>query len=87
MLYAKKVISIEDQKVIEGKPLHKEKITYLFNDVLKESLKFGFSDKYKRFLKILDESDDPASKELAKKLGECIYVKYASIKIICNNIK
>ena len=73
-LYANRVITDDDKKIMEIKPLEKDRVMYLLDEVLMRSLKSDYGKKYNGFLEVLQESDDPLAKELTKKLGELYYV-------------
>ena len=69
-LYAKRVITLDDKKVMEAKPLEKDRMMYLLDDVLIRSLNIGYGSKYNGFLKVLEESDDDVLDDLTRTLGE-----------------
>ena len=69
-LYAKRVITLDDKKIMEAKPLEKDRMNYLLDDVLIRSLNIGYGSKYNGFLKVLEESDDDVLDDLTRTLGE-----------------
>ena len=71
-LYAKDVITLDDKKMMESKPLEKDRMVYLLDDVLIRSLRSDHGSKYNGFLKVLEESDDSSVTDLTRKLGEYI---------------
>jgi len=79
-LYAKGVITLDDKKIMEAKPLEKDRMVYLLDDVLIRSLKIGYGSKYNRFLKVLEESDDDLVNVLTKKLDEFTQFSFVTYK-------
>ena len=69
-LYAKRVITLDDKTIMEAKPLEKDRMNYLLDDVLIRSLNIGYGSKYNGFLKVLEESDDDVLDDLTRTLGE-----------------
>jgi len=67
-LYAKQVITLDDKKIMESKPLEKDRMRYLLDDVLLCSLKSNVGLKYDSFVEVLEASDDALAKELFKKV-------------------
>ena len=71
-LFANGVITLDDKREMESKPLEKNRMKYLLDDVL-ISLKTDNGLKYNKFLEVLQGSDDCAIRELTRKLGQYIY--------------
>ena len=74
-LYAKDVITHDDKKIMESKPLEKDRMMYLLDDVLIRSLNMGFGENYNRFIMVLEESDNSLVNELA---GILVRIQYIS---------
>jgi len=72
-LFANGVITLDDKREMESKPLEKNRMKYLLDDVL-ISLKTDNGLKYNKFLEVLQGSDDCTIRELARKLGQYIYI-------------
>jgi len=69
-LLAEGVISLDDKKMIETKPLESDRVTYLLDDILLRSLSLGLMEKYTSFVKVLKHnSEDEVTKRLVKDLG------------------
>ena len=68
-LFANSVITLDDKREMESKPLEKNRMTYLLDEVL-ISLRTGSGLKYNKFLEVLQDSDDYTFTELAKNLGQ-----------------
>jgi len=72
-LFAKGVITYDEKRLIETKPLESDRVTCLLDDVLYRSLLMGVMDKYITFVKILEqkgeEEYDMVMEKLAKNLG------------------
>ena len=69
-LYSEDVITLDDKKRMESKPVEKDRMMYLLDDVLIRSLNMGFGKKYNGFLTALEESDDSSLIDLTRELGE-----------------
>ena len=70
-LYAKDVITDNERKIIDLK-IGEEKMMYLILDIIIPSLRLDNFNKYKGFLKAMEESDDTDLRSMAEKLGELI---------------
>ena len=68
-LFANSVITLDDKREMESKPLEKNRMRYLLDEVL-FSLRTGSGLKYNKFLEVLQDSDDYIFTELAKSLGQ-----------------
>ncbi|XP_065901124.1 cyclic GMP-binding protein C-like isoform X2 [Dysidea avara] len=73
-LYAKRVITLDDKKIMEAKPLQKDRMMYLLDDVLIRSLNIGYGSKYNGFLKVLEESDDDVLDDLTRTLAPPVLI-------------
>ena len=69
-LFAKKVVTLEQKKIIANKEKNDlEGMTAFLDDIILPSLEAKFSEKYKGFLEAMEENDDQTLKEMAKRLG------------------
>ena len=73
ILYSKYIITLPEKQKIDNITLNKEKNQCFFDEVLIPSLKVGMTEKYKAFIKVLEESDDSLLKFMAGKIGELTY--------------
>ena len=82
-LIAKKVITYDEQEIMEAKPVQKERMRYLL-DVITRSLRCNDGSKYNGFIKVLEESKDSTVNQLTRTLGEhasyCIIVYGVSVR-------
>ena len=76
-LLAKGVITYDEKRLIETKPLESDRVTCLLDDVLYRSLLMGVMDKYITFVKVLEqkgeEEYDMVMEKLATNLGMLHY--------------
>ena len=63
-LVAKKVIDDGQKEEIQKKTLKKDKVSFLFDDVIKPELVLGVSTKYDNLIKVL-EAGDSTTKRIA----------------------
>ena len=87
-LYAKKVISDVQKEEIQKKTMKKDKVSLLFDDVIKPELVVGVSTKYDNLIEVMKASDDSTAKHLAKLLegklcNFCVYVNIYITTCIC----
>ena len=75
-LYAKEVITESDKEMIETSRLKKQKMGYFLDKVITPSLQSSVTVKFKRFLEVMEESDDPIFIKMAVKLGNYDYCYY-----------
>ena len=72
-LFSKNVITLNDKKLLETKPLESDRVTYVLDDVLLGSLSVNVMDKYINFVGVLkqrgEDDDDVVLQKLAKDLG------------------
>ena len=73
-LYANEVITIEEKRLIDSKIGH-EKMDYLIAEIIIPSLKQGFDQKYKSFLKAMEDSEDTDLRSTAKMLGKLVLME------------
>ena len=59
---------MDDKKIMESKPLEKDRMIYFLDDVIIRSLKIGVGSKYNRFLSALENCDDDDGR--TNELGE-----------------
>ena len=71
-LYAYNVVTFDQKEEIEELPQKKRRINLI--DLIIRSLDIGIADLYNGFLKVLKESEDVSTRELAKMLGELIHL-------------
>ena len=67
-LYSKKVINDEEKEQLREKRLRKEKVSFLFEEVINQELHAGDSTKFDSLIKVMEASDDNTAKHLAKLL-------------------
>ena len=70
-LYAYNVVTFDQKEEIEELPQKKKRMDFIASLIIR-SLDSGVADLYNRFLKVLKESEDLPTRELAKKLGKLI---------------
>ena len=68
-LYAKKVITDREKKIIESIKLMDKKMEYLLDSVIIPSLANNVTVKFKGFLEVMEENNDPILINMARKLG------------------
>jgi len=79
-LYSNDVINDDEKEVIRLKQLKKEKVGYLFDDVIIPDLKINSSIKFDNLIEVMKGSDDRTAKHLATKLLEGMYTtKYNNL--------
>ena len=72
-LYAKDVITLVDKETIsKTKPLKREKMRYLLDQIIIPSLQVGVIEKFKHFLEVLESSDDIVTRTVAQRLGSYV---------------
>ena len=64
-LYSEEVINDDQKEVIQKKSLKKDKVFFLFDDVIKPGLKVGITTKYDNLIKVMKASDDEVANHLA----------------------
>ena len=69
-LYSKDVINDDEKEVIKHEKLRKEKVNFLFDEVIIPDLKNDGSTKFDSLIKVMKDSDDHTAKHLANKLLE-----------------
>ena len=69
-LFAKGVITSEDKQIIDAKTLNREKMRYLIDNIIIQSLDIGIITTYKEFLNVLERNDDRIINTVAQRLGE-----------------
>ena len=67
-LYGKKVVNDVQKEDIHMKKSRKDKVSYLFDNVVIPELDIGASTKYNNLIKVMEASDDTTAKHLAKLL-------------------
>ena len=79
-LYAKSVITLVNKDTISiTKPLERDKMQYLLDQIIIPSLQAGVIQKFKLFLEVMEKSDDVVTKTMAQKLGTWSYVAMYSM--------
>jgi len=69
-LYAKDVITLVDKDTISlTKPLERDKMQYLLDQIIIPSLQAGVLQKFKLFLEVMEESEDTVTRTMARQLG------------------
>ena len=71
--YAYNVVTFDQKEHIEELLHRKDRMSFIV-DLIIRSLECGVADLYNRFLKVLKESEDLPTKELAKKLGKLLHL-------------
>ena len=74
-LFAKRVITLEEKERIDSKPIKRDKMMFLLDGVIIPSLLNNIGVKFKGFLEVMEESDDPVLTDMAKDLV-CVYYYY-----------
>ena len=72
-LYAYNVVTFDQKEEIEELPQKKKKMDFILRLIIR-SLDSGIVDLYNGFLKVLKESKDVSTRELAKKLGKLMHL-------------
>ena len=67
-LYTKKVINDEQKEEIQKKTMKKDKVSLLFDDVIKPELVVSVSTKYDNLIEVMKASDDSTAKHLVSLL-------------------
>ena len=67
-LFSKGVIDSEQKQVIHSKVLKKDKVSFLFDQIIIEELDSGISTKYDNLIKEMEDSDDTTANHLARLL-------------------
>ena len=82
-LYSKRVINDEQKEDLQKKRLKREKVSFLFDDIIVPELEAGGSAKFDKLIKVMEESDDLTAQHLAKRIKVIMYmaIKYNSIII------
>ena len=81
-LYAKRVITLEEKERIDSKPIKRDKMMFLLDGVIIPSLLNNIGVKFKGFLEVMEESDDPVLTDMAKDLV-CVYYYYYCLCYLC----
>ena len=69
-LYAKGVITLEDKDTISlTKPLERDKMQYLLDQIIMPSLQVGVIQKFKLLVEVLKGSEDVVTRKVAQQLG------------------
>ena len=70
-LFAGKIITLQEKQKIKTIPreLEDERMEYLLDNIIIPSLKNNVTVKFKGFLKVLEDSDNPVLTTAAKNLG------------------
>ena len=69
-LFAEEVITLEEKQSIDAKTLNSDKMRYLIDTIIMQSLDMGIITKYKEFLKVLERNEDVSIKTVAQGLGK-----------------
>ena len=72
-LYSKMVIDDGQKEAIQKKDLRKEKVSYLFSEVITPELDSGIHTKYDNLIKVMEDSDDTTAHHLARVLKGSYY--------------
>lgn len=67
-LYSKKVIDEEEKKAMQKEKLERNKVSFLFDQVVLPELENGVNIKYDSIINVLEESENSTVKNLAKLL-------------------
>jgi len=82
-LYSKDVITAREKQIIQSTiPLESDKMGYLLDNIILPSLESGVIIKFKLFLEVMEESDDPVTRAIGSQLGmlNLMCIKYYSFK-------
>ena len=72
-LYAYNIITFDQKEEIKELPQKKRRMEFVL-DLIIRSLASGVADLYNKFFKVLTDSKDLPTRELAKKLGKLVYL-------------
>ena len=78
-LYSKRVINDDEKEAIQNKRLKKDKVSFLFDEVIKPQLKTGVSTKFDSMVEVMDASDDSTAWRLSEKLQGTIIATYVHV--------
>ena len=74
-LYASKLLrgnaKAKVKTKVESLRTQKEKAKYLLNEVIKRGLSVGNVEQFNKMITVMESSDDPVVKHLAKQIQEC----------------
>ena len=68
-LFAGDIITAKEKKEIKAIPLEEDRMEYFLDDIIIPSLEINHTFKFKGFLKVLEDSDNPVLTTAAKNLG------------------
>jgi len=83
LLYCKKVITLEEKKILQSKPLESDGAMCFLDDILIPSLENNVTEKYTSFLQILQESSDTVLQSMAKRIGMKILATCNYTIVLC----
>ena len=72
IMYSKCIITLPEKQKIDSISLNNKKNQCFLDEVLIPSLMVGMTEKYKAFIKVLEESDDSLLKFMAGKIGKLV---------------
>ena len=70
-LYASKLLRGKVKTKVESLSTQKEKAKYLLNEVIKPGLSVGNVEQFIKMITVMESSDDPVVKHMAKQVQEC----------------
>ena len=69
-LYSKDVITTKEKQYIQSAiPIEIDKMIYILDNIIIPSLEAGVIIKFKRFLEVMEGSDDPVTRAMGRQLG------------------
>ena len=80
-LYAKEVITLKQKQQINSIPIESDKMEYLLDEIIIPSLLAGKIEKFRLFLEVMEQSDDPLIKTVARDLGMYI-IPYVNPRLL-----
>ena len=72
--YSKQLLSSDHKRKLDALSTHRERTKYFLDEVVEPSVKIDFTDHFDEMLIIMENSDDPAVKFLAKNIREFLVI-------------
>ena len=70
-LYTKRLLPGNHKAKVESLSTQKEKAQYFLDEVIKRGLNIGYTLQFNGMITVMESSDDPVVKYLAKEIQEC----------------
>ena len=75
-LHVKDVITSRQKEIIQNIPLNTDQMEYLLDKIIIPDLEGGKVHKFKLFLEVLEESDNPVANSVGRRLGVLNFGNY-----------